>query len=613
MSARILLLTLVALLSLFVLLRVLLSGATYYGIVLLVWGFSYYILSQAHFFAFEKVLPVWFVALLFLAGMLLNNYAKEKQHPVTTHSQIQLFALLVIVAIGIALRVTGLGFGLPHIYHPDEYQKYLAVMRMDSYGDLNPRYFLHPSILLYFTYGMNSIMQGFSSWPSWDASLIFAGRVVSCIAGSASILLIYYIGSRLLDRTAGLIAAAFLAVFPLHVTCSRYVKEDALLTFFVLCAVALVVKALHTKQHRWVLFAGICCGFAASVKYSGLISFFVLWGYPWLVSKRVIPDWTSLRWTIFATLLLPVGFLIGTPYSVLDYPKFLKDFVSERDHMIEGHSSAVTAASQFWLFHFRHSLTTGIGLPALALACLGFGMVLKQFRIVGLYIIALILLFYLPAEYVRAKPAPQPERYVLPTVPFIALLLSFCWYRFREQPRWRVLFGIALVVAWIIPGIRSAQLASEVGNDTRDRMAAWIADNIPADKSILVDWRQYGPQYEQPPLEIEYLHPTEIILRIHPEALATSGHDYLLLSSLHYSRYFTQPNIVPAFREAIRKIFRNYPVVHREVSAHGQYGFHNPELTLFDLRNHKNSFVAGAKDKEQSLEGNEVTLTDMVP
>ena len=575
-------------------------------------GFSYYILSQAQFFAFEKVLPVWLVFLLFLMGMLLNNYAKERQFHASTHSKVQFFLLLLIVSIGITLRVTGLGFGLPHIYHPDEYQKYLAVVRMDSYGDLNPRYFLHPSILLYCTYGMNSIVQAFSSWPSWDASLIFAGRVVSCIAGSASILLIYYIGSRLLDRTAGLIAAAFLAVFPLHVTCSRYVKEDALLTFFVLCAVALVVKSLHSKQHRWVLFAGICCGFAASVKYSGLISFFVLWGYPWLVSKRFTPDWIALRWTIVATLLLPLGFLIGTPYSVLDYPKFLKDFVSERDHMIEGHSSAVTAASQFWLFHFRQSLMTGIGLPALALACLGFGMVLKQFRIVGLYIIALILLFYLPAEYVRAKPAPQPERYVLPTLPFIGLLLAFCWYRFQEQRRWRVLLAIALTVAWLVPGLRSAQLASEVANDTRDRMAAWIAEHIPADKSILVDWRQYGPQYENPPLEIEYLHPTQIILRIHPEALANSGHDYLLLSSLHYSRYFTQPNIVPAFREAIRKIFRNYPVIHREESVYGQYGFHNPDLTLFDLRNHKNNLEIDSEYEKRSIESNKVKLPGIV-
>lgn len=600
-AEKILASTVGAILLLLLLLRLAVQQkGVYYSLTAAVLILSYYLISNATFFSFGKLLAVYVAMLLLLSGATLAR--KVQEHSIVTQlgrrSTHGLLLLILIVAA--ALRLTGLSFGLPHIYHPDEYQKYLAVVRMASYGDLNPRYFLHPSLLLYSTYGMNFLVQTFSDWSTWDASIIFAGRIVSCLAGTLSVGLLFYSASRMLSPVSGLIASAFLAVFPIHVTCSRYVKEDALLTFFVLLTLALVTKAAKTQRGRYLLGAGIAAGLASSVKYSGLLCVMILWGYPWLAQAlqqqpserrmicnyRFLPSRRFFILSFIASVLVPVGFILGTPYSILDSAKFVSDFNSERGHMISGHSSAITAASQYWTFHLRHSLLEGVGGLALSASLVAFGLALRRFVFPGLYILALFLLFYLPAEFVRAKPAPQAERYILPCVPFVALALGFLWQflRTKQVQLLRVGYVILLVLAFSTQAFRSAQLASELRPDTRDTLARWMQENLPPDAKVAIDWRQYGPQFITDPVQIHHFHPTTVLLDLHPEALASGGYDYVVLSSLHYDRYFSQPNIVPAYREVIRTIFRRYPIVYEVEAQHGSYGFHNPKLTVFDLR-----------------------------
>ena len=58
----------------------------------------------------------------------------------------------------------------------------------------------------------------------------------------------------------------------------------------------------------------------------------------------------------------------------------------------------------------------------------------------------------------------------------------------------------------------------------------------------------------------------------------------MILSSLFYGRYFTQPEADPALRQRLREVFERVPVVTQFAAEHGSYGFHNPVLTLFSLK-----------------------------
>src|SRR5213592_2958432 len=58
-----------------------------------------------------------------------------------------LFVVLLLVAF--AVRLWGIGWGLPYVDHPDEPQVADAALGMVRRSDWNPRFFDYPSLYLY--------------------------------------------------------------------------------------------------------------------------------------------------------------------------------------------------------------------------------------------------------------------------------------------------------------------------------------------------------------------------------------------------------------------------------------------------------------------------------
>ena len=54
-----------------------------------------------------------------------------------------------VLMIGIALRGYTLGYDLPYIYHPDEPVNVDITQQVFKSGDLNPHFFVYPSLLYY--------------------------------------------------------------------------------------------------------------------------------------------------------------------------------------------------------------------------------------------------------------------------------------------------------------------------------------------------------------------------------------------------------------------------------------------------------------------------------
>ncbi len=515
-----------------------------------------------------------------LIGLILHSQSRNKKTQIFISTPTLLLGLVIIIAA--SLRFYGINFGLPSNFHPDEVPKFNAIERMRAYGDLNPRYFLHPSVLLYTTYFSNFLRQLIFPTPNWSETLILSGRYASAIAGIASVYLTYAIGRKLFNPWAGLFGAAILAVSPLHITCSRYVKEDSILTFFILLTTFLVVKSAKDNTPKLLYLAGITAGAAASTKYSGILSFFLLFGAPWIRSNSWNPDKKYIKALSFALIAVPVGFVLFSPYTVLDLPTFLKDIASEKEHMGRGHMVMIDAWSQFWMYHFYRSILPGISILAGCLGIAGLSYLTAKKAPTSLYVVAAFLLFYLPAEFVNAKPAPQPERYILPTLPYLAIAAGLCLE--AVLARWRAL-GIALSLATIlIPLNRSVTLASEIYPDTRTQMRDWMVQNLPKGSTVVMDWKPYNPPLSDDYFKVIYLPREDIISNLRISQLKTLDGDYLVLSSLYYGRFFDQPNAEPAFREVFRKVLSGFSTVKVFEAKHGTYGFHNPKLTLLDLK-----------------------------
>ncbi len=546
----------------------------------------------------DKYFPLYLFVTAVLAGMAIFGACKLEPSEERQAPRSLIFA---IVALGAVLRFYAIDFGLPAHFHPDEVPKVNAIMRMVEQNTLNPQYFLHPSLLLYSTYGMNSLLHLLGLEGSFRDTAYLAGRLVSAIAGTLSIALTYAIGRRLLSRNTGLIAAAFLAVFPLHVTCSRYLKEDALLTFVVLSCVLATVVAVQSGRRWMLLLAGLLAGATAGTKYSGILLAIVPASAPWFASRSWKPDLRWLPWALAAVSVAPLGFFATTPYALLDSPKFLKDFAAESRHMQTGHTNTIDPWSQLWMYHFHRSILPGMT-PVLAIAsAMGLGLLVRRAKIEGLFIVSVALLFYLPAEFVKAKPAPQPERYIVPCLPFLALALAAFAGAIGRSLRIRhgaLLCSLALLAA---PLSRTVSLAADLKNDTREQMAVWMRQHVPAGATVLMDWKPYCPQLEGAPFNVEHIERARIIPELDPTVLRNSGADYLVLSSLFYARYFNQPESNPVLRQRIRDVFQMVPIVAQYRAPSGVYGFHNPVLTLFSLR--KDDFAQLDLERMQKLKG----------
>ncbi|NMC63466.1 MAG: hypothetical protein GYA55_09910, partial [SAR324 cluster bacterium] len=367
------------------------------------------------------------------------------------------------------------------------------------------------------------------------------------------------------------------------VTCSRYLKEDALLTFFILATTLSVVIAVKKDQRRYLFFAAFLAGCSASVKYSGLLSIIILCAAPWLRSGTKRPDPFFLRTLYFTFIIVPLAFVICSPYTVINAAKFVRDFGSEGNHMLRGHTNAITAWSQYWMYHIKRSIFPGMGFIPTMLSFAGIGVLIWRRKREDLFILFLLLLFYMPAEWVKAKPAPQPERYILPCIPVLSLAAGE-FLRLLLSSRYKILAMILTFFALIMPIWRSATLAYDMKHDTRERSAEWIRNNIPKQSRLYLDWKRYCPDLSRDDYQVTYIPRADILRNLDLEMLKTANQDYLILSSLFYDRYFSDPESPAGPRNIFRNVFEKLPIIAEFTPRFGTYGFHNPIITIFSLK-----------------------------
>lgn len=173
--------------------------------------------------------------------------------------------LALVLAVAIVLRFTGLSWGLRHPPHTDEQDYVENTAAMLDAGDLDHRFYRYPGGFFYLL-ALPLLTLGPDRWHGPDAYLLARG-VVSAF-GVLNVLLLYGVGRRLLGTTAGLVAAALLAVSPVDVETSHQVRPDILLVTFGILAL-LVFSGLGNR--RADVRAGVLVGVATAIKFTGLL------------------------------------------------------------------------------------------------------------------------------------------------------------------------------------------------------------------------------------------------------------------------------------------------------------------------------------------------------
>jgi 4-amino-4-deoxy-L-arabinose transferase-like glycosyltransferase len=355
--------------------------------------------------------------------------------------------MAAILGAAVALRFVGIEYGLPfgNLLNPDERSIVPRAWKLVHGGGGDPHWFDYPSLLMY----VNAPFQAWQDKPSY-----LTARIVAVLLGAGAIAAAWWLGRRAFGTpTAGLVAAAIVAVCTIHVAYSRVAVTDVPLTLGVAVALGLMVRG------RLEL-AGVAVGLATGFKYPGVF----------LVVPLLVAGWQQWSRLAMALLLAIVSFLASSPFVLV-----------HRQQAWDEASRVQRLARDGWL-GFEHDhvapiafvdrLWEGLG-PVLLVCALGLVVALVRRSRVDLILALFVVAYFIDLMTLRA----HFDRYVLPLVPALGALAG----------RLRALAPVTLLLL-VVPLTWSIRDARELTRtDTRVIAHRWVERHIPTGTHIAAD------------------------------------------------------------------------------------------------------------------------------
>ena len=338
-------------------------------------------------------------------------------------------ALILVVLGGAILRFVPIWFGLPYPQaRPDEEVAIgLALKVLD--GELNPHFFHWPSLTFYVFAAVLGAADGVRALFGADGAMTFSAqalltRATVALCGTITIFVVFRLGQRIAGDLVGVLSAGFLALALLHVRESHFAMTDVLMTLLLCASLTLLVHAALAErpQLRMSAWAGLAGGLATSTKYNAgalavaMLATQAVW--VWQRPSSVLHWRTWMPVVVFGTVFL-ISFLAGTPYAILDHPKFIEDLRYDFTHLSGGHNDIHLGRG--WIYHATTSLPYGAGIATCAAAAVGIWPFARRHGRAAIVIGSFAVSFYLAV----GSGYTVFFRYVLPLVPVICLLAAF--------------------------------------------------------------------------------------------------------------------------------------------------------------------------------------------
>jgi Dolichyl-phosphate-mannose-protein mannosyltransferase len=306
---------------------------------------------------------------------------------------------------------------------------------------------------------------------------------------------------------------------------SHFGVTDVPATMFILASVLFALRLSESGAMKDLLLSAAMAGFAASTKYNAvLVVLAPLWvvlrgtlgpsdhrpstasGRPEQVEGRTLGP--RVRQALIVIGVLLAAFLLTTPYSVLDYPKFRSSLQNISSHLAEGHGVML---GRGWFVHLTQSLRYGLGLPLLSAGLVGLVLFLGRQPREAMVIAIFPVTYYL----VIGSGFTVFARYILPVVPFLCLTAAYAVAAAGEWIAQRVnLAARSTLLAWALAVLVIAPSAWTVVQfdrllrraDSRVIVSEWIRQRLPEGGSISVAGRVstrpqfFAPRYGDPPI-----------------------------------------------------------------------------------------------------------------
>lgn len=475
--------------------------------------------------------------------------------------------LLLIILVALALRVVGLDWGLPNVYHPDE----SVIMRISALfgtGDFNPHWFSSPTFQMYTTfilfgiYYVAGVILGTFSFPPTrelmetiyfsDPTIFYLiGRGLVALYGVATVVLIYKFGKLIFNRRVGLFAAALLAIVPLHVFHSHFVTLDVTITFWMLLSFYFAIKIFKSNDLKWYLLSAIAVGLAGGTKYGafsailGLIGVHLVKSY--LERKNFIDVAKSLidKKLWIGIVCAFVVFFAVNPFILLSPSESLAG--AERVFATQWTEKAVLGmgvGNPLW-YYLTSLLEYSVGFPLrmLIIAGLGYAFFIRKKEIIALSLFMGVYLLFISTFDVYFM------RYLLLVLPIFLVCAAAIidraieWSNDNKLKKIAV-YGIIAIIFFYTFAYSLAFVNVMVEDDTRTLANEWFEKNVEAGAKVGIVITPVGMiETDDAPIDGDRYF---VIRNKQPKELVDQGVAYLVLSNYDYRQYFRLKDRFPA-------------------------------------------------------------------
>jgi 4-amino-4-deoxy-L-arabinose transferase-like glycosyltransferase len=455
-------------------------------------------------------------------------------------------ALGCILLVALAVRFVGTIYDYPFLLQVDEtvvIQKTLTMMAAHS---LDPQFYYYGPLLMYLEalwllpYIAVRALLGHAATPyvtyyvfgvatTDDPWIHVYGRLLFVLCGVGAVWLAFLLGRRLAGSWAGLLAAALLALSPLHAAQSALVQPNAPTSFFALLTAFYAVRYLQDGQARtgWrdVILATIAASLGASIKYNAVVLLLVPVLAVFLTHRSAgLAAW--IRPCVLLCLLSAAVFLLVSPPAIFNTVAFAHGAAYQVKHYAVLGSGDRTP-SILW---YGRYLIAQEGLLVFPVAVVGLAVLTwRERRRFDLLLLLTIGCYYLLIGVQKA----HYDRNLLVILPLLSVASAYALVRLS-----RLRFPAGAIFAVIMAGVMLVSL----GQGTLDQarlflmpppqlvVRSWLQANLPRDTLLLADG------YTVPPLDrrdVAMLYMNDIELT--PNQIWQRGIRFVVLSrSLWY-------------------------------------------------------------------------------
>ena len=404
--------------------------------------------------------------------------------------------LIIALLFAVAFSLHGIHWGRVEEWAPD--QMVFKTLFHPGELPLNPKEFRRPPFHTYFTFFLSTVpfyvVGKFFPVDSLLGPRLLWSRALTVLLFMGSIVLVFQISKRFFGLFAARMITLLFSTSAGFIAFNHFLTVDIPVMFWMLLALYFAQKIMIDGSDRDYLLSGFFTGIATATKYNGLGV-----GIALVVAHLLSLKTSSWKKAAFdkrligGLFLVGVGFIAGNPFSVLDYPTFISDFML--NYAVTPVYEGVNTGHGYVKFFVN--MIEIVGFPSFFVFSLGVG--ISCFLVYrskqtsdqkkGMLLLLLVFLLY----YWKIGSFPTlPVRFVLPVVPVWLMMSGPFWERIRGcRSVWALLFAILISYNLIC----SFYIGNRFLEDPRMQAQVWVKAKIPEHRSI--EFTSYSPDFNK--------------------------------------------------------------------------------------------------------------------